>query len=102
MVPTFPGQAMPADPAMLGGGFPEGMPPDMPMEGGGQSASDILQQILSLADEYRAQEQSQQNLLLVEKLRTIAQQILAAEEKEDEGMMQGKFSPGSLRRMAGA
>jgi hypothetical protein len=60
--------------------------------------SDILREILDLADEYRQQEESDQNLLLVEQLRTIAQKILANEEKEDEGLMQGKLAPGAVRR----
>lgn len=105
-MPMIPGQAMPAELAMLGGGFPEGMPMEAPPPeemappDGPQSASDLLKAILALASDYGAQEQSQQNLLLVEKLRTIAQQILANEEKEDEGLMQGKFSPSALRRLA--
>lgn len=66
-----------------------------------EDATAILEQILSLADRYRQQEQSQQNLLLVEKLRTIAQQILAAEEKEMDGMLQGKMTPSAVRRFAG-
>lgn len=66
-----------------------------------EDASSILQQILALADRYRRQEQSQKNLLDVEKLRTIAQQILAAEEKERDDAMQGKLTPSAVRRFAG-
>lgn len=85
---------------LMGGAGAGGAPPPEEPQSGGQSASDILRSILSLAGDYGAQEQSEQNLLLVEKLRTIAQQILANEEKEDEGLMQGKFSPSALRRLA--
>jgi hypothetical protein len=72
-----------------------------PEEAPSGPVSDLLRQILDLADEYRGQEESDQNLLLVEQLRTIAQKILANEEKEDEGLMQGKLSPGAVRRAVG-
>ena len=85
--------------AGAGGGPPPMAPPEPPQAPAG-GASEILQGILELADAYRQQEDSQQNLLLVEQLRTIAQKILANEEKEDEGLMQGKFSPSALRRLA--
>ena len=101
-------------PEMMGGGMPPGMPPEMGMMGefppgmGGpppqESGADpeLLQQILDLFDSYRQNQQSQQNLLMAEKARTLVQQILASEEKEMDGMLQGKLSPGAIRRMAGA
>lgn len=65
------------------------------------SPSDILRQILDLADRYRQQERSEQNKLLVERLRTIAQQLLASEERELDGAMSGKLSPSAIRRFSG-
>ena len=95
MAQMGPQMAPQMGPEMMG---PEMMGPESEEMG---SASAILEEILNLADQYRQQEGSQQNLLLVEKLRTIAQQILANEEKELDGAMQGKLSPASIRRFSG-
>lgn len=74
------------------------MPP--PQQDTPSNPSDILRQILDLADEYRQQEQSDQNLLLVEQLRTIAQKILANEESDADGLLQGKATPRAIRTHA--
>lgn len=92
------GTPLPYDQPMMGGD------PSMMAPGDAEavsSATEILEQILDLADSYRQQEESQQNLLLVEKLRTLAQQILANEEKEMDGMFSGKVSPAAIRRFSG-
>jgi hypothetical protein len=65
-----------------------------------EGVTGILQGILDLAEQYRAQEDDQQNLLLVEQLRTLAQKILANEQKMGDDLMQGKASPQALRRYA--
>lgn len=44
---------------------------------------------------------SEQNKLAIQKVMTELQKIKAAEEKESEGMMQGKLSPGLMRRAYG-
>jgi len=102
-MPFIP-QAGMAPPTPDMGGFPPELlgqmmgaeePPEEPQDPAG-----ILREILDLAGLYRDQESDEQNLLLVEKLRTIAQQILANEQKEADGMLQGKLSPSAVRRMA--
>ena len=55
-------------------------------------------QILGLAQAYQDQESSEQNILLIEQLRTLCQKILAEEEKEGFDLMQGKASPKALMR----
>jgi len=100
------------DPAMMGAGPPPMGGPPPPMgppamgppptgdQGAAPDAADLLRQILDLADEYRQQEDSDQNLLLVEQLRTIAQKILANEEKQHDDALQGKLSPSAIRKYA--
>jgi hypothetical protein len=81
--------------------FGNGAPPEAPPPEQGGDVSAILNQILDLAGQYRDQEQDQGNLLLVEQLRTIAQKILANEQKMADDLMQGKASPQAIRRYAG-
>lgn len=76
--------------AMAGGG--EAPPPE-----GGGPISDLLRQILSLAGQYKDQEQSEQNILLIEQVTTQVQKILANEEKEADDLLQGKMSPSAVR-----
>lgn len=92
--------AVGAGPPPMGGGFDQGPPPPDDPAGGAGQASDLLRQILDLADEYRQQEQSDQNIALVEQLRTIAAKILANEEKEKDDMLGGKINPAAIRRYA--
>lgn len=92
-------------------GPPQGAPPMPPeafasMAGDGQEApapegggpiSDLLRQMLSLARQYKDQEQSEQNILLIEQVTTQVQKILANEEKEADDLLQGKMSPSAVR-----
>lgn len=97
-------------PELMGGAPPGpmmgGPPPEMmggPPPGGEEPPADVgelLQNMLDLADAYRQQEDSQQNLMLIEQARTLIQKILANEEKMSDDLMQGKTSPAALRRYA--
>lgn len=60
-----------------------------------------IKEIISLVRSYAEQEDDEENVLTAEKITTMLQQILAAEQKDTEGMLQGKVSPKSLRRAYG-
>lgn len=89
-----PEMAGPPSPGPDMGGMPPEPPPEQ-AQGAGR-ASDILKAILGLASEYSAQENSEQNILLIEQLRTLCQKILAEEEKEGHDLMQGKVTPKAI------
>lgn len=93
MPPEMMGGPLPPPDMMGGPPPPEGGPPAAPEAG---RASDILKTILALAQQYADQENSQQNILLIEQLRTLCQKILAEEEKEAHDLMQGKVSPKAM------
>lgn len=63
--------------------------------------SDILRQILQLADAYRQAEQDDEDLLQVEKVTSLVQQLLAKQQSERDGLLQGKYTPSALRRIGG-
>jgi hypothetical protein len=65
------------------------------------SPSEILQGMLELADQYRQVERDHKDLLDMEKVRTLLQQILAAQANEQDQMMQGKATPRAMRRAYG-
>jgi hypothetical protein len=71
-------------------------PPEPEAEGG--DASDLIRQALELVRQYAAQEQSEQGTLDAEKITSLLQAILAAEEKELDDAMAGKASPRMLRQ----
>ena len=82
-----------------GGGMPAGPPPGPPPPpeaGGGGGAEGILRNIIDLAGQYREVERSEQSLLVMEKLRTMAQQLLSEKEGHAHDLMQGKVSPQAL------
>jgi hypothetical protein len=80
------------DPSMMGG------PPD---QGGGEDDPiSILQQMLDLADNYGQVEPDDEDKLLMEKARTLLQQLLAKDQKDQDGLMQGKLSPSAMRKAA--
>lgn len=81
--------------ALLGGGgqAPEDSMPSDP--------ADILREMLNLANQYREVETDEEDLHNIEKATTILQSILAAQQKESDGMMSGKVSPRGLRRAYG-
>lgn len=75
-------------------------PPDQPDQGGGDSVS-ILEQMLQLADQYRQVEPDQEDKSVMEQARTLLQNLLAKDQKDKDGLLQGKTSPGALRRVLG-
>ena len=84
--------------AMMGGAPPAEAP--APEQGGGD-ITDLIRQALELVRQYAAQEESEQGTLDAEKITSLLQGILAQEEKELEGAMQGKASPKMLRSAYG-
>lgn len=84
---------------MMGGGAPEQpFQEDAPAEDTGASK---IKEIISMVRAYAEQENDEENILTAEKITTMLQQILAAEQKDTEGMLQGKVSPKALRRAYG-
>jgi hypothetical protein len=82
--------------ALLGGGgqppSEEESAPELP------SGPDAIRQMIELAGSYQSSEQDEEDLLAIEKARTILQQLLAKQQKEQDGLLQGKATPGALRR----
>ena len=82
------------------GGPPAGPPED---QGGGEdNPVEILKQMLELADQYRGVEPDEEDKASMEQARTLLQQLLAKDQKEKDGLLQGKASPGALRRVLGS
>lgn len=82
---------------------PDAGPSPMDQQYGQGSLEDvksILAEMLQLADEFRQQEGDQANLLAMEQVRTLVQKILAAEQKNEDDLTQGKASPSAIRRYA--
>lgn len=79
-----------------------GAPPEQPFseEPAGQADDGAakIKEIISLVRSYADQEDDEENVLVAEKITTMLQQILANEQKDVEGMMQGKVSPKALRK----
>lgn len=81
-----------------------GGPPDQgqdPSQGSGDPL-DILSQMLDLADQYRSAEPDEEDRLEMEKARTLLQNLLAKDQKEQDGMMQGKVTPRGVRKSMGS
>lgn len=79
-------------------GAPQGPPPEQPDQG---SHEDEIRQILDMVRAAAQNADDEQETLTWEKVSTMVQQILAAQEKQDQDMMQGKMSPAALRRALG-
>lgn len=79
---------------MMGGGQPFSEEPPAEEASGSSLIKDIISQVRS----YIEQEDDEENVLTAEKITTMLQQILASEQKEADGMMQGKVSPKALRK----
>ena len=79
---------------------PEGFPgmgaPQQPE--GGDMASDVRQIIQAVRAFADANGTSEQERLVVEKITTLLQQLSSDREKEEQGMLQGKLSPGAMSR----
>lgn len=89
--------------AALGGGQPEGLPPEEgpePPDEGGDTVS-ILQEMIELAKQYITVEQDQVDKHTMTKVLTTLQQYLADEQKEQDDALAGKVSPRLLRRQPG-
>lgn len=80
---------------MLGGGGAPA-PPEAPAQGG--DPADVLRQMLGLVDQYRQVEQDDEDLLQIEKISTQIQQLLANQQKDLDGLLQGKASPKVMRK----
>jgi hypothetical protein len=77
---------------------PEPMPmPKGPPDGLG-SPLELLDAMLELADLYRQVEQDQEDLLAMERVRTLLQQLKAKEQRQRDGLIQGRADPAALRR----
>jgi hypothetical protein len=92
--PPDPSGAPPAgpDPAM------GGQPPSPDASAGGDDPTNIIRDMLDLLNEYKASEEDEEDLLLVEKIGTQLQQLLANNQKELDGAMKGTISPKLLRK----
>lgn len=91
----------PPDPSQTGG------PPPGPDGGGGdpsqQDPSNLIRDMLDLLDQYKSTEEDEADKLLVEKIGTQLQQLLANNQQTLDQAMQGKISPKLLRKQyAGA
>lgn len=72
-----------------------------PQGGSEDDAVSILEQMLQLADQYRQVEPDQEDKATMEQARTLLQNLLAKDQKDKDGLLQGKASPGALRRVLG-
>lgn len=59
---------------------------------------EMLKQMLDLADEYKTSESDEEDVLAIEKVSTLIQQLLAKQQKERDGLAQGKMTPSAVRR----
>jgi hypothetical protein len=95
------------DPALDPGAPPSDVGPPAPEESSGRmdwAAMPEAKHFMTLLDGARAlipKIDSEQDRLMLEKVTTMLQQIKASEEKEQEGMLQGKASPRQMRRAYG-
>lgn len=64
----------------------------------GKEGASRIKEIIALVRDYANAEDDEENILTAEKITTMLQQILASEQKEQDGMMQGKVSPRALRK----
>jgi hypothetical protein len=61
----------------------------------------IVQQMLALAAEYKKVASDHEDLLLLERATSILQGLLAKDQQDRDGLIQGKASPRALRRTLG-
>lgn len=87
--------------AIIGAGGGAGADPSVPPQQDSPDPNDLLQQILDIAAQYKQVEDDPQDLLTVEKVTTLVQQLIAANQKEADGMLQGKATPRAIRRASG-
>jgi hypothetical protein len=90
--------------AMMGGAPPMGPPPMGPPpapEGGGESTTDILEQMIELSKLYIETDEDEEDKLTMTKVLQILQKYLADEQKEAQDAMSGKLSPKIMARAYG-
>lgn len=78
------------------GGGPQGPPPGPQDQGG--SHSDQIRELLDLAREVAANADDDIEAATLEKVTTMLAQILADQQKQDQGLVQGKMDPRALTR----
>lgn len=72
-----------------------------PGDGDGQDHSTFIRDILEQVRQAAAEADDDQESLTWEKISTLIQGILAAQQKQDQDMLQGKLPPGALQRVLG-
>jgi hypothetical protein len=85
------------DPSQLG---PQG-PPSAPQAQGGGDGVALLKQAIDTIRQYQGGEKDEEDLLTAEKITTLIQQLLAKQQKELDGLLQGKADPAALRGALG-
>lgn len=68
---------------------------------GPRKPTEILKEMLDLAHVYRQVEPDEEDRLVMEEVTSIVQKLLANLQREQDGLMQGKVTPKSLRRAMG-
>lgn len=66
-----------------------------------RSPEELLREMLRLAGEYRTVERDDEDLLAIERVTTLVQQLLAAQQKERDGLLSGGLNPRAIRRLVG-
>lgn len=98
------GRAAPGPPpdlaAMLGGG-PQQAPPATGDQGQGDPVA-IVSNMLDLASQYLQVEPDEEDKLLMQKVTTQLQQLLAKDQADADGAMQGNLNPRTLRKALSA
>lgn len=99
------GGGPPADLAALlgaGGGGADAAQAPAPAPGGeGQDSIEIVGQMLDLGKQYLDVEPDQEDLLLMQKILTQLQQVLAKDQSDADQAMQGSTNPRAMRKAFG-
>lgn len=93
------GEPLSYDPATFGQplGPPPGPPPS-PQQQPPDVPSDVRQLVDAIRMFAEANGMTEQERLKVEKISTLLQELAADREKEEQGMLAGKLSPGAMQR----
>jgi hypothetical protein len=87
---------------MFGAPPPEQPPPGPPPAAGNEGGVALLKQAIDTVRQYIEGEQDEEDRLAGEKVTSLLQQILAKNQKETDGLLQGKMSPAAMRGAFGA
>lgn len=82
---------------MLSGGGEPAPEEAAPAEGGGDTTS-ILEQMIQLAKQYLEVEEDPEDQETMSKLLSTLMKYKADEQREKDGLLQGKFTPRAMRR----